>query len=161
MYESLDIQLCALAAHVCAWLRKPGKICSKIYFYPNGVVSTPIPSPGESSQWFTELRQSDLNLELPCSVQVCFAPSAEKHCQIWSVPRGSGSEAGQFWFLLTLRTPSSGIQMKRTLLKECRSDFSHFDADWWAQQVFACYPAPFAFFCLCTVVCTTPEETRR
>lgn len=43
--ECTNSHICALVAHVCAQLWKLGKICSKIYFYPNRVVSTPYAHP--------------------------------------------------------------------------------------------------------------------
>lgn len=147
--------LCVLAAHVHTQLWKPGTICAKLYFYPEwSAPLVPIPSPGWWMSVAHKVRLSHLNIELLCSTQVHFAPSAEKHSEMWSVSGRSGSESGQFWFCLALRTLSSGIQMKRLLIKECQSDFPHFDEDWWAGQAFASPPAA---CCLCTPVYTAAE----
>lgn len=69
-------------------------------------------------------------------------------CETSGVPSEAAVETCQFWLLLPLWTLNPGIQIKRILIKECQSDFSHFDEDWWAEQAFACYSAPFTF-CLC------------
>lgn len=130
-----------------------GKICPKIYFYPFlfifvfflscfHVLCPSLPQGNQVNG--PEYWGNGVWTESCCLVSQ-FA-LLDLRCA------GAGVETCQLWLLLTLWTVSPGIQIKRILIKECQSDFSHFDGDCWAEQDFACYSAPFAFLSLCVPV---------
>lgn len=145
-------KMCKVKSHEFVhWSKKKnlllwGFIFNQINLFPLPALT---PSPGPTSQWSTAeavVFKSEAALQCPCLI--C-SLSVEKHCLIWRALSRSCLEAGQFWFLLTLWTPSSGNE---DIINQIMSNKRWSLFCWRLGELnrllstSCCYPVPFAFF---------------